>query len=246
MADEDNEQNPWTKPGFVAAAFVVAIIVTLGIVLAVVTATRDDGQEAANPALTSTAPTANPTAAAGGASVCGLNGAELKEARVTTAPAVDEWKYQGTVAYPASKEFGPGATDPAGFRYCFQHSPRGALFAAAYAVTVGTDQAVVPAWIKYVTAPGPYRDRLIKPSAGTNASSDVRLRVAGFRLLAYNGTSARVDVAMVGSVAGRTVSMSAVYPLVWSAGDWKVSTDSPEPGNVASIPDLSGYIAWGE
>ena len=248
MADEENEQNPWTRPGFVAAAVVVAIVVVLGIVLAVVAATRDDEDPPASPTpnQTSTAPTAEPTAAAGGASVCGLDGVEEGTARLTTAPAVEQWDYQGTVAYPISDEFGPGETDPAGFRYCFQHTPEGALFAAAYAVGVGTDQTVVPEWIKYFTAPGPYRDQLIQEPANSSESSDVRLRIAGFRLLAYDGDTARVDVALVGSVEGQTVNMSAVYPLVWSEGDWKVSTDTPEPGSVASIPDLAGYIAWGQ
>ncbi|WP_298325101.1 hypothetical protein [Haloactinopolyspora sp.] len=247
MTEDNEEQSPFTRRGFVAATVVVAVIVVLGVVVGI-NATRDQASPSPTTEPTDVAaPTDEPSPVAGGPSVCGLDGEELGTARLTSAPAVDEWQYQGTVAYPVSAEFGPGETDPAGFRYCFQHTPEGALFAAAYAVGVGTDQPVVPEWIKYFTAPGPYRDQLIQePANNSESSDDVRLRIAGFRLLAYDGHTARVDVALVGSVQGQTVNMSAVYPLVWSNGDWKVSTDTPEPGSVASIPDLAGYIAWGE
>lgn len=70
--------------------------------------------------------------------------------------------------------------------------------------------------------------------------------IQGFRILAYDGSSARVDVGSRGSVQGQTVTVSGVYELVWQDGDWKLSTDVPEPLNVAAIPDLTGYIAWGE
>ena len=246
MAADDDERSPFTRPGFIAAAFVVVLVVVLGIVLAIVNANEDDPGPTPTSTGTSAAPTTDPTAAAGGESVCGLDGAELDTAQLTTAPVVDEWAFQGTAAYPTSEEFGPAASNPVGFRYCFQHTPEGALFAAAYASIVSTDPAVVQDWIEYFTAPGPYRDQLIQTPAGGGDSGDVRLRVAGFRLLAYDGTSARVDVALVSSVDGQSVTLSAVYPLVWSGGDWKVSTDSPEPGSVASIPDLVGYIPWGE
>lgn len=247
MATDDDEQNPFTRPGFIAAAVVIALVVVLGIVLVVVNARDDDpGPTPTSSASTSAAPTTDTTAAAGGASVCGLDGAQLDTAQLTIAPAVDEWAFQGTAAYPTSREFGPAADDPAGFRYCFQHTPEGALFAAAYASIVSTDPAVVPEWIEYFTAPGPYRDQLIQTSAGSSDPADVRLRIAGFRMLAYDGATARVDVALASSVEGQSLILSAVYPLVWSDGDWKVSTDTPEPGSVASIPDLVGYVPWGE
>lgn len=245
--DDDGQQNPFTRPGFIAAAVVIVVVVVLGIVLAIVNGTRDDEPGAlpsSSPAGPSAAPTADTTEIPGGASVCGLGG-EVLSGTLTTAP-VAEWQYHGTASYPFSAEVGPAETDPAGFRYCFQHTPEGALFAATYAATVGTDPTVVSEWVKYFAAPGIYRDQLIEEAGSAGESADIRLRVAGFRLLAYDGSTANVDVAMVASVQGQTVNMSAVYPLVWSDGDWKLSTDTPEPGNVASIPDLTGYTPWGQ
>lgn len=256
MADEDNEQgSPFARRGFIAAAGVVAVIAILGITLGIVNATRDDPEpdptgsssSASASGSPSAAPTSDPTEAAGGASVCGLDGTGSASGRLATAPAVAEWAYEGTTAYPVSPEFGPGAEDEAGaFRYCFQQSPEGALFAASYALAVATDQSKVPAWIDYFAAPGPYRDQFLEP--GTDAGSDTaaRLRIAGFRLLAYTGDTARVDIAMVASADGQTFNLSGVYNLVWVDGDWKIDTSTPEPGTFSTIPDLTGYVSWGE
>lgn len=247
MADEENEQNPWTRPGFVAAAVVVAIVVVLGIVLAVVAATRDDGPDpTASPAPTQTsaAPTAEPTAAAGGASVCGLDGVEMTGS-LSTAPAA-EWAFQGTTAYPTSEEFGPGETDPSGVRYCFQHSPEGAVFAAANAVVQGADSATVGAWLDYFVAAGPHRDAVVN-AGGASGATGARVNIAGFRLLDYNGDTATVDVAVRGATGGQTVNLSMVYSLVWEEGDWKLRVDDPRaPIDVATLPDLAGYITWGQ
>lgn len=246
MADEENEQNPWTRPGFVAAAVVVAIVVVLGIVLAVVTATRDDEdpETSPTPSETRTAPTAEPTAAAGGASVCGLNGVETT-GTLSTAPAA-EWAFQGTTAYPTSKEYGPGESTADGVRYCFQHSPEGAVFAAANAVVQGSDAATSGKWIEYFLSDrAPSRDQLLSDVAAGSSSSN-RLNVAGFRLLAYGSDAARVDVAVRAVGQGNTVLASAVYDLVWEAGDWKLlPQDVTNPLRLAQLPDLAGYITWG-
>ena len=253
MATEDTEQqsSPFTRPGFIAAAVVVALIVVLGIVIGVVNATRDDPEPGGSPspAPTPTTATSEPTQAAGEESVCGLDGAETGPARLTSAPPVDEWAYQGTTAYPVSREFGPGATDDsAGFRYCFQHTPEGALFAAANAAVQGADPDTVGPWLEYFLAEGPHRDAVL--AAGQGAAGDnsgVRVDLAGFRVLAYEGNTARVDIALRGAAQGQTVNLSMVYDLVWEDGDWKLTvTDPNAPIDVANLPDLSGYIAWGE
>lgn len=245
--DQNPEPSPWTRPGFVAAAVLVAVIAVVGIVLAITNGGDDTTPPAAAPVqTTSGAATTTPSGSTDGDtdSVCGLKGTKTS-GRLSKAPDA-EWDYQGTAAYPVSKEHGPGRTDPTGYRYCYQRSPEGALFAASYAAIVGTDPAVAPAWINYIAAPGRYREALISSSDSTSSSGDIRIRVAGFRVLAFTGDTAKVDVAMVVSTGGQALTMSAVYPLVWSDGDWKISSDTPEPGNVVGIPNLAGYIPWGE
>jgi hypothetical protein len=256
MTEDNEQQSPFTRGGFVAAAVVVALIVVLGIVIVIVNATRDDPEPTpttSTSAEPTTAPTAEPTSelteVAGGASVCGLPGEVTETARLTSAPTVDEWAYQGTVAYPVSAQYGPAATDEAGgFRYCFQRSPEGAVFAAVNAVVQGADFETMGAWLDYFLANGPHRDTVLSQDAGTStADQGVRIEIAGFRLLAYDGQTARVDVAVRGATGGQTVNLSMVYLLAWEAGDWKLSvTDPNAPINVANIPDLAGYISWGE
>ncbi len=243
MSIDSTEQtpSPFTRPGFITAALVVALVVVLGIVLAIVNAGR-------NPDPTSTtAPEATPTPAASSSSgdaesICGLRGEEL-DGTVTTSPAAD-WQYVGTVAYPTSSTAGPGATDlAAGFGYCFQRSPEGALFAAAHALAVG----FAPenrAWLEYVVAPGPFREELL--TEGTGSSSEgIRARIGGFRVLSYDGATARIDLAGEGSTPAGSMTFSVVYELTWHDGDWKIRADTATPFDFSSIPNLAGYVTWG-
>lgn len=245
MATEDDEQNPFTRPGFIAAAVVVALVVVLGIVIAIVNATRNDDPDptpTSAASSSSAAPTTDTPAAAGGASVCGLDG-EVLSGSLTSAPDV-KWEYQGTVAYPTSTTYGPGATDPSGFGYCFQRSPQGALFAAAHAIAQGSAPEN-RAWLEYFAAEGAYRDQLLSEGSTGTSATGTRLRIAGFRVLAYDGENARIDLAGEGSTSAGSITFSAVYELVWQAGDWKVSTETATPFDFASIPNLAGYITWG-
>ena len=244
MAEDTDQKNPFTRTGFVLAAVVVALVVVLGVVVGVVNATRSDpeSQSSPSPSESSAAPTADESAAAGGASVCGLSG-EVLSGSISTAPAA-KWEYQGTVAYPTSSEAGPADTKN-GVRTCFQRSPEGALFAAANAVVQGSDEATVKRWLDYFVT-GSARDQVLSAGAGSSTGSGTRVEIAGFRVLAYDGDSARIDVAVRGSASGTTLNLSMVYPLVWEDGDWKLNvTDASAPIDVATIPDLAGYITWG-
>lgn len=244
MAEDETTQNPFTRPWFIIAAVLVAVVVVAGVVLAVWTATRGDDPPPPDPTSAPTAAPSTPTADAGGASVCGLDGVELT-GTVTTAPEA-EWEYQDVYSYPVSATAGPGETADEGYRYCFQHTPEGALFAAANALVQGSGPAA-DAWFEYVLAPGPYRDQLIADQGATQTTTaeGTRLSIVGFRVLAYDGTTARIDLAVRGSAQGTTLTLSGVYELVWEGGDWKVSTDTLTPMNIAAIPDTAGYTPWG-
>lgn len=246
MAEDENEQSTFTKPGFLAGAALVAVLVIAGIVLTVVNVAGGDSDDtAATPAPTSSsasaAPSAEPTADAGGTSVCGLRGEELS-GTLTTAPDA-EWQYQETSAYPSSSDFGPAETSPDGYRYCFQHSPSGALFAASNAVVHAFDNPGDSAWADYFLSEGTYRDELLAAPVD-EGTANARLNIVGYRLLSYEGDTARVDVAMRGSAQGQTITASAVYDLVWEAGDWKADTRVAEPFSFAVIPDTSGYTLF--
>lgn len=251
MAEDDAARNPFSRPGFIVGAIVVAALIVTALVLTIITVTRDNDDGPAvvpsgtpHPTVTGTLPPSDPTAVPGGASVCGLEGVELT-GTVTTAPTA-EWQFQDVYAFPTSTTAGPGEMSPDGYPYCFQHTPEGALFAAANVAIIGFGPADRrQAFLEYALTDGTYRATLLNEQ-GSTAPSDVRASIAGFRMLAYEGDSARVDIAFRGSSGGQSVNGSAVFELVWDDGDWKLDASNPEPARLAELPDLSGYVSWTE
>ena len=251
MAEEQDSsiaenESPLTRPSFLLSAVLVLVLVALGVFIAVRVARSDN---ATTPPPASTAPqppsaAASTTPADPAASVCGLPGT-LSSHPLASPPAVT-WDYQGTIAYPKSPEFGPGKTAPEGYRYCFQHSPAGAVVMAANALAQGSDSAIGSEWAEYALAKGPYRDQLVDQVGTVTGSEGTRLKIAGFRVLSYDGRSARVDLGVRGSSQSQELVVSGVYELTWQQGDWKISTDVRQPLDIATIPDLAGYIPWGE
>ena len=246
MSTDDTEQSPFTRPAFVWAAIVVGLVLVLGAILAVHAMTT--GKTTASPPAASGRPTAatstpSPSTGASQASVCGLSGTVMA-GTLSKAPAAT-WAYEGTTAYPTSDTYGPGKTDANGVRYCFQHTPAGAVFAAANAVVQGSDSAVSGPWAKYVVADGQYRTELLSQVGTPSSTQGTRTTIAGFRVLDYDGTHATIDLAVTASTQGKNVTVSAVYSLIWQGGDWKISADVAKPLDIASIPDLAGYVSWG-
>lgn len=248
--DEGEARSPFIRPGFLMAAVLIGAIVVVGVVLGILNATRaGDDPPATSPTTasptpsgTTATPTDEPPMTEG--SVCGLESGD-SEHSLSTAPGT-EWQFQGTTAYPTSPTYGPGAADENGVRYCFQHSPEGALFMAANAIPQGSDPSMNSVWADYAVAEGPHREQLLEEMSSGSATEGTRLSIAGFRLLNYDGGSARVDLAVRSSVEGQATTFSGVYELVWQDGDWKVSADVSQPLDMAAIPDTAGYIAWGE
>lgn len=245
--DDDTQQSPFARPGFIVGAVVVAALLITAVFLTVLNLNRgnDAAPPSGNPPSSFTAsavPTPSESAVAGGASACGLAGVEMS-GKVTTPPAA-EWAYVRTVAYPTSTTYGPGATGSEGVPTCFQHSPTGALFAAATALAIPADPALANAWIETALSSGTYRNQLLSEAVSGSETSGVRLQLVGFKVLSYDGGTASVDLAVRGSTGGQTVTASVVYDLIWENGDWKINANVPNPFDFASIPDTSGYIAW--
>jgi hypothetical protein len=250
MTEESSTQeqrNPLTKPWFIGGAVVVGLIVLAGIIVAATGGDEPDNDPTAAPAAS---PSASEQAPAGDASMCGLPGVEMS-GRVTTAPEVTSWEYQDVFAYPVSATAGPGEVDETGYRYCFQHTPTGALFAAANAAIMGfaTDHALMDGWREYAYSNGTYRSELLAKGNGVESNreaSGIRASIAGFKLLAYDGNTARVDIVITGSQGANTATGSNVFDLVWSEGDWKINTEVREPTRLTQIPSTAGYVSWRE
>lgn len=249
--DETETRSPFTRPGFLVAAVLIGAIMVVGAVLGILNATRagDDPSEpsptTAEPAPSATSPSST-VEPAGNESVCGLEDGNSAEDALSAAPDA-EWQFQGTTAYPTSPTYGPGATDDNGVRYCFQRSPQGALFMAANAIPQGSDPSLSSSWMDYALAKGPHREQLLDQlGSGGPGADGTRLSIVGFRLLHYDGETARVDLAVRGSAEGQAATLSGVYELVWQDGDWKINTEVSQPLDMATLPDAAGYVPWGE
>lgn len=180
-------------------------------------------------------------------STCGI-GVDRLDGTLSDPPDT-VWQYQGESGYPTSTVHGPGTTSPEGVRTCFERSPEGAVFMAANAAVQGSSASTAIPWLPYAVSEGRYRERFIEevdaPDSYEEESSS-RLTPLGFRVLAYDGDSARVDVAMRLQTGTDTFTVSGIYALVWQDGDWKLDAEVEEPMTVTPLPDAVGYVAWNE
>jgi hypothetical protein len=159
------------------------------------------------------------------------------------APAGIRWEILYTVAVPWSPDTGPTVRDYA-VRRCYQHSPTGALVAAAnLAVTTqcpGSDQA-----LRDQVLPGPTRDAMLR-AAQTNPPQAKQpgetAAFAGYRFISYSPDTAVLQLAF--SFGGK-YGMET-YQLEWQDGDWKLNLDPPG-GSVPGQPlsSIAGFVAWG-
>jgi hypothetical protein len=232
----NEDLNPLTKPKFIISAVVVAIIVALGIILALLP--KGGGTPTAEPSNPgSTTASAQPTATAA-ASVCGLPSGD--QAKPATTPTDTKWELVGKIAAPTSPaQFGPGKTEANGLRSCFAHSPTGALYAAAnVAVLSATGKARLV--YEQLAVPSPERDALLNQPE-PQATSAVTAQIAGFQIRSYDAERAVIAIAAKGS-NGALVSVPV--PLQWHDGDWKVVVPATGSTGGGQISDMAGYIPW--
>ncbi len=249
MTTGETESKGWfTRPGILIGVLVVGLIIGVVIAFALVKAIQ--GGNNSGVAVNSSNENARVSKKTSKAdeSICGLNGAVLEKARLPEAPEADNWEYESGVAYPVSKKYGPGAAAPEGYRYCFRHTPEGALFAASYIITAMVDQS--DEWAEYIIAKDtPNRSELLKDDGDDDDDDDnsYRVGVGGFRLQSYDGKHATVDLGIWVKARGRTGYGSVICHLVWEDGDWKFRPENTEdPLESVQLPDLDDYIPWGE
>lgn len=242
MSTNDTEPSPWTRPSFITAAIVVAIVVMLGAALAIRAVTSpDDTTAAPTPTPSASAEPSETSDAADEESVCGLAGYETG-GTVTTAPE-STWDLIGTTAAPSIAASGPGVIEDSGLRYCFSRTPEGAVLAAANLFAMSSDVALIGPMMDRSAVPGPGRDAALALTETPAAQPTVRLQIAGFNLLEYDGDTATVDVAF--RVSNNTQGAIA-YELAWVDGDWKLQLrdDGALPNQPTQLPDLAGYVLW--
>lgn len=218
-----------------AAALVVAAIGISGLGVGVWSSSRQDEVRAAPPI----------TPAVALPSVCGLS--ETAPAGATlTVPPVTEWVPLGYGVAPTVAGHGPGVIDPeTQFRACFARTPAGALLAAANIAAMGATPELVPVLAERSVVPGRGHAELVAKiaAAGPGAETVSVARILGFRVLQFAGDHAQIDLAARVNV----MTVSAVYDLVWSGGDWRLAVTPEGEFGISGRPlsSTAGYIPWG-
>jgi hypothetical protein len=232
----NEDQSPLTKPKFIISAVVVAIIVALGIILALLP--KGGGTPTAEPSNSGSTTASTQPSAAAAASVCGLpSGDQNKPA---TTPKDTKWELVGKIAAPTSPaQFGPGKTEANGLRSCFAHSPTGALFAGANMIVLGSSGRP-DLLAQHLVVEGPERDKMLAEPP-TSAPTTAPFQIAGYKIVDYAGDRAVIEYGLKaanGSVGSVPVAMQ------WQGGDWKWVLPATGMTEARQLSDLNGFISW--
>lgn len=233
------ESNFWTTGKGVLTIIGIAVAATV-IVIGFVLSTLDSDNEFGQPAEYLDQQTD---------SVCGLGGVALEGSIADTPDA--EWIDHRGAWLPVSDTYGPGIPqsqddESAARLECFEHSPRGMLFAAS-------------AFVGQLTNPSYWDAGVPAPFAGDHAQAHEQqtdelfttvftqadTALGGFRLVHYDGDTAQLDMAVTSFDGSETSRTSILLDLIWADGDWQIDATTPELGiELTPLSDLIGYQHW--
>lgn len=235
MSSPADERSLFGRPGWIAAAALLAVaLITL------VACGSSDGTPQAGP---SSASAAASTPAASSPD-CGVS--DTSQAVPASAPNGVTWTVWNGEALPSSATDGPGKVTGA-VPTCYSHTPVGALIALAQ-FDLRTEVAHDPD-LAVITA----GDCL--PNAGEKVAEKVYLsgadvsdytadyQVAGFEFVSYTTNSAVIQLAMLQTNGGYE---SSTYSMQWNNGDWPavLNADGSFGTAFSGISDLAGYVPW--
>jgi hypothetical protein len=191
------DQSPWTRPWFIASVAVVVVLAALGMAYVALPSPSAGQAPAPTPPATATA------TAQAGQSVCGLPAGDQ---RYPSVGLPTKWELLGRVAVPTDpKGIGPGKVDGS-VRTCYQHSPTGALYAAANIVGTGLLPGGHAIILKDLAVESAAREQaLATPSQKDSADTSLSLQIGGFKVLAYTADAARISLGVKASQNGGPV-----------------------------------------
>lgn len=246
MQDETDfaDPSPWTRPRFIVAAVFLALVVVLGVAIAL----WPNGDDTADPAPA-------PTAAAGGASAgpaASSPAAALPTALPTRAPADITWQLAGQNSVPVSAAAGPSSV-VGGVASGYARTPEGALVAAAQLAARSGLSAGKESWeptVQRQFVAGADRDRLLaalRAAPQQPAEPGELSPLAGYIYQAYTPDTAVIGLVYRSPGAGAAGFHVVTTTVQWSDGDWKMV--APPGGTWLSVSrqatDLSGVVEWG-
>ncbi len=245
---EDNRPNPWTRPSmFLAIAFLVFALVAGSIVL-IKTRHSPAATMVTSPATVATATPSTPPSPAVStrqSPVASSPAAALPDQTIPVTAPPATWITVATLSLPTSPLYGPRVNDGT-VMAGYQHSPTGALFAAAdnrvrFSVVpnwrAATLSAVAdtPGRAIFISKRAPY-GVVGEPSPGTFT------QLAGFNIVSYTPDRSTIQVLSEATDGSLTTNVDTV---VWEHRDWRIllspTGDTPP---LASAPSAGGFVPW--
>lgn len=234
------DRPPWMRPGFIASAGLVLIVIVAGALVAVLTLGGGgndvaDGTPSASPVTTESGPRQT-----------------LPTTPPTTAPTGVRWELVGPLAVPVSATAGPNQvteTTASGFA----HTPEGALIAAAQISMRSSYSLGREYWeptIERQFVPSADRDRLLaelRASDASPADPGSQSQIAGFSYQSYTPDTAVIGLVLRAPSAGTPRYHVLSLTLLWRDNDWRMQ--APPGGAWVSVnhvtSDLAGVVEWG-
>jgi len=258
-ARRDRETTGGPSPAWIGSAVLlglVAIALVIVLIHAAVSPKPATPAAASPPGATpGAAPLPGTATAPGGAPAPTNAGQEGRPAGCTTSgsdqtiptspPTGVTWSLTAGFAVPSSVADGPTLHGPGGVRYCYSHTPLGAVLAASnLGQGTGSPQEIQDASLKLSVVPNQYSAQVASTPAPPRDNRGSG-QFAGFRIISYSPDQA--SIALAASIPGQTDS----YPLLtvamqWYQGDWRAV---PQPGPTvvvtgSSATSLAGFVPW--
>ena len=229
------EVSPWSRPGVLLSGAFLLVLVLLGIVVAV----SGGGARHRKTVVRAQIQTPSPAAASStpsSSTACTL--ASGAQAVPSAGPPPARWETVGAMEVPQSPGvYGPERTHGI-WSTCFAHSPTGALLAAINFYAESTTGVSAEMVMKRYAVGAPSN---MGNNEGLDGSGPVQL--AGYRYVSYTPSQAEISIVLQGP-QGKTLAV--VTTMSWRGGDWKYVFPSGGMPSYEVIPDLTGYVPWGD
>ncbi|GAA1110325.1 hypothetical protein GCM10009630_04200 [Kribbella jejuensis] len=165
------------------------------------------------------------------------------------APTAVTWQFEGNMLIPLQVAGGPAATRPNGVKYCFAHSPTGAVLAAMVLLGQVQNRSIALDVLNERVVPGPGQLKAIaqtKADLATPAdTTDVQF--VGFKVVSYPSDGSQAIIQIASQLGDQGVG-ALLVTMQWYKGDWRAVLQDDGSFNGTVEPDilssLNGYVRF--
>lgn len=165
------------------------------------------------------------------------------------APTAVTWQFEGSMLIPLQVAGGPAATRPNGIKYCFAHSPTGAVLAAMVLLGQIQNRSIALDVLRERVVPGPGQVKAIAQAKleMETPPDNTSVQFVGFKVVSYpkDGSQAIIQIA---SQLGDQGVGALLVTMQWFKGDWRAVLQDDGSFNGTVEPDilssLNGYVRF--